>query len=65
MTALHVPFGSFQQKKGAEVPYTWELNSLIWSRMNVHERSVSHLSGSAWDLVFSPLRLVQIVVLFL
>lgn len=62
MTALHVP-SIFQQKKGVEVPYTWELNNLLWSRLNAHVRSISHLSGSAWGLAFSPLRSVQIDVL--
>lgn len=63
MMGLHVAFGSFQQKKGVEVPYTWELNNLVWSRLNAHARSISHLSGSAWYPVFSPLRSVQISVL--
>lgn len=55
----------FPAKKGVEIPYTWELNSLVWSRLNAHTRTISHLSGRAWDLAFSPLRSVQIDVLFL
>lgn len=50
-------------KKGVEVPYTWELSNLVWSRLNAQARSISHLSGSARDLVFSPLRSVPINVL--
>lgn len=54
MTALPVPFWLLPAKMGffrcgQEVTYIRELNTLAWSRLSAHRRSLLHLPARPWQ----------------